>query len=41
MSGDTYYITVNAKADEITSIQKLIDIAKQEQTALRVGMVRL
>ena len=41
MSGDTYYITVNAKADDITSIQKLINIAKQEQTALRVGTVKL
>ena len=41
MYGDTYYITVNAKADEISSVQKLINIAKQEQTALRVGTVRL
>lgn len=40
-SGDTYNITVNAKADEIDSIQKLINLAKKERLAMRMGMVRI
>ena len=40
-SGDTYNITVNAKADDIDSIQKLINLAKRERLAMRMGMVRV
>ena len=40
-SGDTYNITVNAKADDIDSIQKLINLAKKERLAMRMGMVRM
>ncbi len=40
-SGDTYNITVNAKADDIDSIQKLINLAKKERLAMRMGMVRI
>lgn len=39
--GDTYNITVNAKADDIDSIQKLINLAKKERLAMRMGMVRM
>lgn len=40
-SGDTYNITVNAKVDDIDSVHKLINLAKQERLAMRMGMVRI
>lgn len=40
-SGDTYNITVNAKVDDIDSVHKLINLAKQERLAMRMGMVRM
>lgn len=41
LGGDIYNITINAKADDITSIQRIINIAKQERLAMRTGMVRV
>ena len=41
LTGDTYNITVNAKVDDIDSVQKLINLAKQERLAMRMGMVRI
>lgn len=39
--GDTYNITVNAKVDDIDSVHKIINLAKQERLAMRMGMVRM
>lgn len=41
LTGDTYNITVNAKVDDIDSVHKLINLAKQERLAMRMGMVRM
>lgn len=41
LGGDIYNITINAKADDITSIQRIINLAKQEKLAMRAGMVRV
>ena len=40
VAGDTYIINVNADIEKISSVQKLVEMAKNERLALRVGKVK-
>ena len=41
VAGDTYIINVNADIEKISSVQKLVEMAKNERLALRVGKVKV